>query len=329
MKRKLMFLALAGLGLASCNGGFKKGQGGLLYDIITDKGGPTIKTGDFVSLNLTLKNDADSLLGSTYDNGLPAMQMFPKSSQKGDIVSGIEMLSEGDSAVIKVNIDTLTKGHPRPAGIKGKYEIYYIKILKVIPKGNLTDQVFQGRAQAYYTSVVAAAKDKAKKEEPGKIQKYIADNKLNVTKTDSGLYYVITKQGSGIKPIPGDTVVVNYTLKLASGKVLQTSIKSDAVKYKMPASPMSPFKPVRFAIGQKGMIKGWDEGMQLLSKGSNATLVIPSSLAYGDQGNQQIQPFTPLIFDVELVDVIHPDPNAPKPKSVVPPQPVQAQPVKK
>ena len=77
------------------------------------------------------------------------------------------------------------------------------------------------------------------------------------------------------------------------------------------------------------MIKGWDEGMQLLSKGSNATLVIPSSLAYGDQGNQQIQPFTPLIFDVELVDVIHPDPNAPKPKSVVPPQPVQAQPVKK
>ena len=127
-----MFLTLAALGLASCNGGFKKGQGGLLYDIITDKGGLTIKTGDFVSLNLTLKNDADSLLGSTYENGLPAMQMFPKSSQKGDIVSGIEMLSEGDSAVIKVNIDSLTKGHPRPAGIKGKYEVYYVDRKSVV-----------------------------------------------------------------------------------------------------------------------------------------------------------------------------------------------------
>jgi len=318
-----MFLALAAVGLASCNGGFKKGEGGLLYDIINDKSGPSIKPGDFVSLNLTLKTDADSVIGSTYDNGMPFMQVIQKPQSKGDIISGIQMLSEGDSAIIKINIDSLVKGHPRPAGLKGKYQVYIVKVEKVIAKGNLSDQVFQGRAQAYAKTVM----DKAQTDEPGKIKKYIADNKLNVTKTDSGLYYVVTKAGSGIKPVPGDTVEVNYTLKLVSGKAIETSVKSDAVKYKLPMNPMNPYKPIRFAIGTKGMIKGWDEGMQLLNTGSKATLILPSSLAYGEHGSQQIQPYTPLVFDVELVNVIHPNPNAPKP--VLPPMPVQARPVKR
>jgi len=309
MKKRLMFLALAAIGLASCNGGFKKGEGGMLYNIITDKSGPTIQPGDFVSLNFIVKTDADSLLGGTYDNGLPFMQPIQKPQTNGDIISGIEKLSEGDSAIIKVNIDTLTKGHPRPPSLKGKYQVYVVKVEKVISKGNLSDQVFQGRVQAYVKSVI----DVIKTQEPIKLTKYIADNKLNVTKTDSGLYYQITKQGTGIKPADGDTVVVNYTLRLVSGKVLETSVKADAVKFKLPVNPMNPYKPIRFAIGTKGMIRGLDQGMRLLAKGSEAKLLIPSSLAYGEQGAGQIQPFTSLIFDIELVDVIHPNPNAPKP----------------
>jgi FKBP-type peptidyl-prolyl cis-trans isomerase FkpA len=327
MKRKLMFLALAAIGLASCNGGFKKGAGGLLYDIIKDKGAPRIKEGDFVSLNVIIKNDADSVLLSTYDNGIQSMELLPKSQQKGDVLSAIELLGEGDSAVIKTNIDSLGKGRPRQPGQKGKYTVYIVKIERVISKGNLSDQVFQGRAQAYYTSVVEAVKKANQSAEPGKIKKFIADNKLNVTKTDSGLYYQVTKPGTGIKPIPGDTVVVNYTLKLASGKVLETSIKSDAIKYKMALDPRG-YKPMRFAIGTKGMIKGWDQGMQLINKGSQAIFILPSSLAYGAQGGQQVLPYTPLFFYIEMVDVVHPDPNAPKPLSVIPPM-QQQRPVKR
>ena len=165
--------------------------------------------------------------------------------------------------------------------------------------------------------------DLAKKAEPVNIKKYIADNKLNVTKTDSGLYYLVTQQGAGIKPVVGDTVVVNYTGRFLSGKAFETSIKSEAIKYKLPINPMNPYKPIRFPIGTKGMIKGWAQGMQLLNKGTKATLLLPSSLAYGEQGSGPIQAFTPLIFDVELVDVIHPNPNAPKPVSMVPPMPAQ------
>jgi FKBP-type peptidyl-prolyl cis-trans isomerase len=327
MKKGLIFLALASIGLASCNGGFKKGEGGMLYNIISDKSGPSIKEGDFVSINYIIKNDADSVLSSSYEMGHPAPQLMPKPHSKGDIIAGLALLSEGDSAIIKTNIDSLSKGQPRPQGLKGKYMIYVIKVEKVIAKGNLSDQVFQGRYMAYVKSL----SDEAKKQEPANIQKYIADNKLKVSKTASGLNYIVTKEGAGPKPAQGDTVVVNYVGKFLNGKVFDTSIKSEALKAKIPVNPMNPFKPIRFPIGVAGMIPGWNEGMQLLSKGSKATFVIPSSLAYGEQGNGMIQPFTPLTFDVELVDIVHPDPNAPKPKSMVPTQPVQVQqaPVKK
>jgi FKBP-type peptidyl-prolyl cis-trans isomerase FkpA len=320
MKRKLMFLAFAAIGLAGCSGGFKTGPGGLLYNIVDDKSGPSIQPGDFVALNVIVKNDADSIMFNTYDNGLPNMQIYQKSKVKGDAVAALQYLSEGDSAIVKSNIDSLYKGQQRPAAVKGKYQVFIIKIVKVIAKGNLSDQVFQGRAQAYYTQVTTAYKNKLKASEPAKIKKYIDDNKLNMTKTDSGLYYVITAPGTGIKPIMGDTVSVNYTLRLTTGKVVETSIKAEAIKNKLPIDPRNPYKPIRIALGGRGMIQGWNQGMLLLNKGAKATMIIPSSLAYGENGNLGIQPFTPLVFDLELVDITHVDPNAPKPKPFVMPQ---------
>jgi FKBP-type peptidyl-prolyl cis-trans isomerase FkpA len=327
MKKRLMFLALAAIGLASCNGGFNKGEGGLLYKIVDDKSGPSIKEGDFMVFNYTVKNDADSVMQSTFDKGQPQPLTMPslKGQPKGNIMTVFSLLSEGDSAIIKVNIDTMTKGHPRPKELKGKYIVYVIKMEKVISKGNLSDQVFQGRIQAYQKSLGDAAKAK----EPVAIKKYIADNNLKVTTTPSGLNYVITKQGTGPVPAAGDTVVVNYTGKFVNGKAFETSVKSDAVKYKLPISPMNPYKPIRFPLGVQGMIQGWNEAFLLFNKGTKATIVLPSSLAYGEQGSREIGPYTPLVFEVELVDIIHPNPNAPKPVQLPPPVVPSQQPVKK
>jgi FKBP-type peptidyl-prolyl cis-trans isomerase len=326
MKKRLMFLALAAIGLASCNGGFKNGPGGMVYKIIDDKSGPSIQPGDYVSINYIIKTDADSLLASSYETGQPSAQVLPKSQFKGDILAGLALLSEGDSAVIKTNIDSLAHGQPRQKDMKGKYVVYTIKVEKVIAKGNLSEQVFEGRCEAYKKTIA----DAAQKQEPVNIEKYIKTNNVKAIKTDSGLYYQVTKEGTGAKPVTGDTVVVNYTLKLISGKAVETSVKSEAIKYKMPINPMNPYKPIRLTIGALGMIKGWDQGMQLLNKGSKAILIVPSKLAYGERGNGGIGPYTPLVFEIELVDIIHPDPNAPKPKQMMPMQPAQAQrPVKR
>ena len=292
------------------------------YKIINDKGGPTLKPGDFFTINFVIKNDADSTLASSYETGREVPQLMQKSQSKGDIFAGLAMLSEGDSAIIKTNIDSASKGKPRQPGLKGKYMVYIIKVEKVIAKGNLTQEAFAAKYQGYLKSLA----DAAQKQEPVKIKKYIEDNKLKTTQTPSGLQYVITTQGTGIKPAVGDTVEVNYVGKFTNGKVFDTSIKSEAQKGKLPINPMNPYKPIKFPVGVSGMIPGWNEAFLLFNKGTKATLLLPSSLAYGERGNQAIQPFTPLVFDIELVDIIHPNPNAPK--SAAPLMPGNQQPAK-
>ncbi len=294
-----MFLALAAAALASCNGGFKKGDSGLLYNIHTDKNTPVLQVGDFASLNVVAKNDGDSVLFSTYDSGHPQFLFLQAPQTKGDVFSGIALLSEGDSATIKISADSLFKGGPRPPNFKGKYLVYDIKVEKVIPKGKLTDQVFQDNV----TSYVNTLKEAEKTGEPKKIESYIAGTKLTYNKTASGLRYIITKPGSGPAIAIGDTAVVNYVGRFFNGKLFDTNIKAEAEKAKT-VNPQVPYEPIRFVVGQRAVITGWDEGMQLLNKGAKASFVIPSNLAYGEQGNQMIAPFTPLTFDVEIVDII-------------------------
>ncbi|MFD0794804.1 FKBP-type peptidyl-prolyl cis-trans isomerase [Mucilaginibacter litoreus] len=309
MRKNLMIIAVAALGLASCKGGFKQGEGGLLYNIRTDKSTPNIKIGDFISLNLILKTESDSVIGSTYDMGRPIPQIVEKAPKKGDITSVFPLLSEGDSATIKLNIDSMfKKGAPKPPGIKGKYIIYEVKIEKVIAKGNATDAVFQ----AHITDYFKAQTDAIKKQEPAKIDKFVADKKLNVTTTKSGLKYQITKPGSGPNLVPGDTAVLNYTGKLLDGKVFDSSFQDEAKKSKA-FNPGRKYEPIKIAVAQSPVIQGWTEGLQLLNKGSKATFIIPSALGYGEQGAGGLIPaFAPLQFDIEILNIIKPNPNAPK-----------------
>jgi FKBP-type peptidyl-prolyl cis-trans isomerase FkpA len=318
MKKNLMFLALATIGLASCNGGFKKAPGGLLYNINVDKGGPKIKEGDFMAVDVVAKTDGDSVLFSSYEQGSPSFQVLRKSAQPGDVMNVFQYLSEGDSATVKTNIDSLFKKGSRRPPIKGKYIVYQVKVEKVIPKSNKPgDTTFNAAIKKY----MDAQSVLMKKNEIAKLKKYIDDNKLVGTTTPSGLFYTITTPGVGDKPAVGDTAEVYYTAKFTGGKVFETNVKATAQKTKS-YNPGLPYKPIRVPVGVKRVIPGWDEGLLLLNKGAKATFVIPSKLAYGEQGYSIIPPYTPLVFEVEMVNIIHPDPNTPKP---TPPAPMTLQ----
>lgn len=312
------------MAFAGCNGGFKKGDNGLLYKIYTDAPGATIKVGDFVSVNVVAKTEGDSLLFSSYDAGRASQLLVAKPMYKGDLYTGLMMLSQGDSATLKIDADTLVKksGQPKPLGFKGKYFVYTLKVEKVLAKGTMDDKAFQAKIGEFFK----AEGDKARAAEPIKIKKYIADKNLKTIQTPSGLNYVITQAGSGDKIALGDTAVVDYTGKMMNSKekVFDTSIKEVAQKNKT-YDKMRPYQPIKIEVGKKAVIPGWDEGLQLLNKGSKATFIIPSSLAYGEQGYGPIAPFSPLVFEVELKNIIHPDPNAPKPP-VMPQMPTMQQP---
>ncbi len=325
MKKGIIILFAATLGLAACNN-YKKGPGGLVYQIHKDGGNEKIKEGDVIKVNFIQKSEKDSVEFNTYDVGQG--QIFPvgKMAYPGDMNDVLFLFGEGDSATFKLNLDTMAKntGQPKPpAKAKDTYMIFTVKIEKVFKKGaNEADSTFQKRAQEFFQKDYLAGVAKMKDAEAGKIKKFVGDSNLKLQTSPSGLQYVITTPGGAVKPLPGDTIKLKYTGKLLTKKSDGKDNVFDTTDEKVAKeagihNAMAQYAPRAFTVGNA--IPGFDEGVQLLGKGGKASLLIPSSLAYGEGGQPQakIGPYSPLYFDVEVVDIIKPKAGA----TIAPPPP--------
>ncbi len=134
------------------------------------------------------------------------------------------------------------------------------------------------------------ARDQRIADEKAKMDAELDKIAAGFKKTDSGLRYQIIQNGNGKKAEKGNNISVHYKGQLVDGTVFDSSYQRK--------------QPIDFQVGVGQVIKGWDEGLQLLKVGDKARLVIPSHLAYGSQGaGGVIPPDATLIFDVELVDV--------------------------
>ena len=122
-------------------------------------------------------------------------------------------------------------------------------------------------------------------------EKFLKNNKTNkdVQTTESGLQYEIIKSGNGVKPAKTDTVSVHYHGTLIDGTVFDSSVERGT--------------PASFGVHQ--VIPGWTEALQLMDIGSKYRLFIPQELAYGANPHPggPIQPFSALIFEVELLEI--------------------------
>ncbi len=119
---------------------------------------------------------------------------------------------------------------------------------------------------------------------------FLAENakQPGVKVTSTGLQFSEIKKGSGKKPAATDTVTVHYRGTLINGTEFDSSYKRN--------------EPATFALNQ--VIPGWTEGLQLLSEGGKAKLVIPAELGYGTRGAPpSIGPNEVLIFEVELISI--------------------------
>lgn len=122
-------------------------------------------------------------------------------------------------------------------------------------------------------------------------EKFLEENKTKegVKVTESGLQYLVMKEGTGEKPTSASKVRVHYHGTLIDGTVFDSSVERG--------------EPSEFGVTQ--VIKGWTEGLQLMAVGSKYKFFIPQDLAYGfQQRGEKIKPFSALVFEVELIDIV-------------------------
>lgn len=266
----------AGFGLSSCDkfpGNIQKTANGLEYQLVEDKSGTNARLGDFITLHMSYFTDKDSLLNNTYKMGQPITSKVMEPMFKGSFEEGLLMLSEGDSANFWIPVDSIFKGQPpqaRPAFLKAGSRIRYsVRVTRIETEASIEPNQIKA------------------------IEAYARAKNLKLEKTGSGLRYAITQPGTGSLARVGDTVKVHYV-----GTTLDGNKEFDNSRQRN--------EPFAFPVGKGMVIPGWDEGLQLLPEGTRAVLLIPSRLAYGEQGapGSPIGPNSALVFDVEVVDVI-------------------------
>jgi len=122
-------------------------------------------------------------------------------------------------------------------------------------------------------------------------EEFLAENKTKdgVQTTESGLQYIVLKEGEGEAPKANSRVKVHYHGTLIDGTVFDSSVERG--------------EPTEFGVGQ--VIKGWTEGLQLMKPGAKYKFFIPQELAYGfnPRPGGPIKPFSALVFEVELLEV--------------------------
>lgn len=281
MLRTLILLTLVTISLSSCNQ-FRTSvtDSGLKYQFHEhDEKGRLAKVGDILTFHLVLKNNKDSVLRNTIKEMTPLKVMLQAPAFKGAFEEGLALLAKGDSATFFVSADSLFSKamQPMPPAIaKGTDVSFTVKVLEV-----------QNREE--YEKKMEVSRAKQKETDAKQIADYLSKNGLaNPQRTTMGVTYVVRTPGAGIQPTQGDSVQVRYTGKLLSGKVFDSNTADG----------------ITFPVGVGMVIPGWDDGILRLKKGDKATLLVPSELAYGEQGVPgSIPPNSVLAFDIELLNV--------------------------
>jgi len=284
MKKNKVYLLILPLmlGIFACNNqGMKKTKSGLLYKIISDGKGDVAKKGQFLKISFTQKI-RDSILFNTAES----VPVYVRVDSVGPVYSPAEifsMLRKGDSAVIVQTGDSLQHkfGQNLPAYIKKKDRL--VLALRVVDLFTSDSLVKNDRDQEM-------AKEKIKEDKA--LADYVSTHKINAQKTEKGTFVEVTSPGDGPAVDSGKQVSVRYTGKIMpSGKVFESNMTPPANE------------PIKFVIGRRAVIPGWDDGLKLFKKGGKGTLYIPAYLAYDAQPGPDGKPFENLMFDVEIVDV--------------------------
>ena len=314
MKQFIYLSIFCVFAFSACTSPFKKGDNGLEYKIIEDGSGKKLTLGNFLQMHITQSyKDAkkDTLLGDSRDY-MPRIEGFDSSSTPPAYLKILGNTRKGDSIVIRILADSVYKQSPNempPFMQKGGYLYTTVKIINIFTSREQADsanaaelKVARPRIYKKQTENIEKdlAKNKAHIEADSKlISDYLAKSNSNTIKGTWGTFIDVHTEGTGNKIDNNSIVTVNYTGRsLDSGKVFDSNVDP---KFKH----VEPYQVSMAQLGGAGgVILGWYDAFFQMKKGTKATVYIPSSLAYGENGKPPvIKSNANLVFDIEIVDV--------------------------
>lgn len=310
MKQFFYLAAICMLALTACKNSFKKAEKGLEYKLISSGSGKTIAYGNYMQIHIK------QVYGGAKDTILMDSREYMSRIQVLDSVSTplayykiLSQMKKGDSLILRLLTDSAFKDPKQqmpPFMKKGKYLYTHVSLINIFETKEQADSANQAEAilakpRIYKKQLEEIEKDLATKKtqldtDSKLIEAYLAKNNLKAQKTKWGTYVVINTAGTGENLNNSNIATVNYTGRtLDSGRVFDSNIDPK----------FNHVQPMEVNIAELGtVIIGWTDAFMQLKAGSKATVFIPSSLAYGPQGNgSEIKPNENLIFDIEVTNV--------------------------
>ncbi|TAH38796.1 MAG: hypothetical protein EYC69_14005 [Bacteroidetes bacterium] len=290
---KFIMLAILAGSMSACKKGKElKTESGFKYRLYTETKGAKAQLGDYVIIDMVYKTEDDSVL---FDSRAKTPLRFKLENIpfSGSYEDGLTNLAEGDSATFYVPADSL-------------YNYYYPDIAERIeqektvfkPKSFLLFDVklidIQDYVEAEQDQLIRLSK--SEKLERENLKSFLTQRSF-VTSADSGLYfYNLLKKGTGTQISNGKFVSLKYTGKFLDGKVFDNF--------------GTPEKPFVFRVGERKVLKGWEDAITNFRQGDKFELIIPSVNAYAEEGLLDVKsgqyiipPFTTLWYEMEILNV--------------------------
>ena len=252
------------------------------------------KVGDRLMMRYAMLNANGDTLLCTYWGNEVVEQIIQASPYPGSLMEGLTLLHEGDSVSFFLDTDKILQytGKLPEKVEKGSELTYIVKVVDVLDEKEYNEQL-QKKIQNHVQAVGNEFKQ---------IEDHLKKNNFQMEKTPQGIHYLIQQKGDGAAAAAGDSVAFRYV-----GKFLDQQTFDD-----------NNGLVLGYTLGKTSVIQGWDIAFtSFLSKGCKARIIIPSPYAFGVKTQEvhwaqpngekiinYVPPYTPLQFDIEVVDII-------------------------
>jgi len=281
---------------------YQKYPSGLEYKVVTKgTGNYEAKPGDIARVHISFAVSDSTLIDSRkMNNNMPIEQPINKPGFEGDVFEGILKMKKGEHTEFRLGAKELFEktNQPMPEWIKpGAYAVWHVEMVDLKSKEQMEKEATEKSAKQMATDealILSHLKSKGIAVKALPKSGVVKANPKVAYKDASGLYYIVTKVGTGAMGADDKSVSVNYTGSLLDGTVFDSNVDPK----------FNHVQPIEFTVGKGQMIKGWDKMLPKMKTGDKVIAILPSPLAYGPQARPPHIPANGILqFEMELLSV--------------------------